>query len=38
VFAAANFAADLDAAGAMRDAARAAGTVVMLDSTLVAIP
>lgn len=38
VFAAANFAADIDAAREMRDAAREAGTVCMLDSTLAAIP
>lgn len=38
VFAAANFAADIVAAREMRDAARAAGTVCMLDSTLGVIP
>lgn len=38
VFASANFAADIDAAREMRDAARESGTVCMLDSTLAAIP
>lgn len=38
VLAAANFAADLDSARAMRDAARQAGRVAMLDSTLAVIP
>lgn len=38
VFAAANFAADIAAAREMRGAAREAGTVCMLDSTLAAIP
>nr|WP_281061209.1 Gfo/Idh/MocA family oxidoreductase [Sphingobium sp. Sx8-8] len=38
VFAAANFAADLAAAREMRDAARAAGRVLVLDSTLAQAP
>src|SRR5258705_2339559 len=38
VFAAANFAADIDAAREMRDAARAAGVVTALDSAIAQAP